>query len=244
MVLHRWLYVHYILENTHLFYVRTYGLIAIVILSIVFGFIVDNLWRCWFLSSSSTRRCKNGYTVTELNSELSLAEEGDDNISITSRNDNNNNDVDDVFCENDVTQNRGESFELRSLSPGKPIRQLIGTTHSVKKVLLELEISNGRPVLFDDYINDGEDEDEDSNTGPTNAYTTIAATQTVAKAMRNVATAQRPGVFYCGTKGLLDTIKSGVNTIQRQRRNDDEVAAGTNNGPFNNCVFYEESFEM
>merc|ERR1712194_761896 len=151
------------------------------------------------------RRRKNGYTVTatELNnSEFSLPEEGNDNNS-----NNNNNSNDTIFCENDGPQNCTEFVQVRSLSPGKPIRQLIGTTRSVKKVLLELEISNGRPILFDDNYNiisdsgEGEnnDEDEDSNTGPTTnatAYTTIATTTiqtTVATTMRNVAIAQNPG---------------------------------------------------
>lgn len=86
--------------------------------------------------------------------------------------------------------------------------------------------------MFDNYINDGEDhEDENSNTGPTKAYMTIAVTQTVATAMRNVATAQRPGVFCCGTTGFLDTIKSRGNNIQRQQRDDDEATADTHNDP-------------
>jgi hypothetical protein len=252
MLLHRWLYFHYILENTHQFFVRPYGLFVVLLLSIVVGFVVDVFWRYWLsLSSSSTRRYKKGYTATKVDSELALVEEGDDDKNsngITSRINNNNNN--NSFCgDSDGKQNNEEYLKLRSLSPGKPHRKVVGTSsRSIKKVLLELKISNGRPILFNEAYDDENnadevDEDEDSNNDSINAYTTSAA-EVAAEAMpimRSVVKAERPGVFYCGPEGLLDTIKSGVHKNRRRRR---DTEGDKNNDKIANCVFYEESFEM
>ena len=235
MVLHRWLYLHYILENTHQFFIRPYGLYGILILSIVVGVVVDGFWRFWlFLSSSSTRRYKNGYTATEVNNELALSDEGvndDNNNGITGGN---------IGIEN-TSFCGGNDETLRSLSPGEPHRKVIGTSsRGTKKVLLELGISNGRPILFDEDYDDENNASEDSNNDSIDAHATSAEVEAT-PILRNIIKAQRPGVFYCGPEGLLDTIKSGVHKNQQQLRDTDGDKANDN---IANCVFYEESFEM
>ena len=180
MVLHRWLYLHYILENTHQFFIRPYGLYGILILSIVVGVVVDGFWRFWlFLSSSSTRRYKNGYTATEVNNELALSDEGvndDNNNGITGGN---------IGIEN-TSFCGGNDETLRSLSPGEPHRKVIDTSsRGTKKVLLELGISNGRPILFDEDYDDENNASEDSNNDSIDAHATSAEVEAT-PIMRNI----------------------------------------------------------
>ena len=116
--------------------------------------------------------------------------------------------------------------------PGKAHQNVIDViqTNNQKRIILEIEFSNGRPILFDD------------NT----ANEDIIENQSITATMKNLIQAKSPGVFYCGQSGLFDAIKCGVN-IHRQiycQLMEDSADIDNDNCIVNDCAFYEESFEM
>ena len=61
-----------------MFSIRAYGVYAILVWSIIMGFAMDILWRCWFLCCSPVgRHRKNGYAVADEH-DLALAGPEDD----------------------------------------------------------------------------------------------------------------------------------------------------------------------
>lgn len=221
---HRWSYVNYATKSREQgFHARLYGTCGIIILSIVVVLVIDILYRV-FKFISSLLLFKNGYsTVTEATenyNELLLAEEAD------AGGDQANNCI--------LEKSTNESFELKYMIPGKAHKNVIDViqTNNQKRIILEIEFSNGRPILFDDNDNTANED--------------IIENQSITATMKNLIQAKSPGVFYCGQSGLFDAIKCGVN-IHRQiycQRMEDSADIDNDNCIVNDCAFYEESFEM
>jgi len=146
----------------------------------------------------------------------------------------------------DVPEARPEDPLPSSLVPGTPFfKEIVGpgrTTGSASGngksittgVLLELSISNGRPVL--ERGSDDDHDDDDTTRGVHPARAAAAGTS-----LRELAGADRPGVFYCGPGVLLESIRSRVGADRDERR---RLSGGGDNLRIADCTFYEESFEM
>lgn len=220
--------------NKHSFSVRAYGIYAVLAWSCVVGILAEVVWRCWSKWGSPSFR--KGYAIANKDDHgppPSFPAQGPH------------------FVERETTESKvaslvgtetnAKNYRLEEPSRGwfGPISLAPGRVYSEESIegptaypVLELSLSNGRPVL--EHGRGHLDNDDESG------GRVITPSEAI---LQEAAEADRPGVFYCGPGGLLERIKANVNTGRNEKRQHD----GSDNGSKQavaDCAFYEESFEM
>lgn len=216
------------------FSIRAYGLYAIFIWSCIVGILSEVAWRSWSMCVGSSYSRK-GYAIASHDDDESAAippqglrvADGDEK-------------EENGFTETETSardpfeEASYKGFGLVSLTPGTVYSEerLEGKTLATRPVL-QLSISNGRPILKQDGMNQG-DEIDDIDSSPSEVT------------LQQIVQADRPGIFYCGPDGLLETIKTDVNTGRNERRRlcGFDIDDGSHRPTISDCTFYEESFEM
>jgi len=212
-----------VLENRMSFMVRLYGLFAIVAWSAIVGLLAEIIFRSW--KAYSRRHIRKGYTIADRDcshkSSSSIpTEESTSASSSSSMESSSLESVDDALQIVPIAP--FTRLELASLAPG----QIYESGKSSESTIVELSLSYGRPVL--DSSGEIDEEKTDNEMGEI----ILSPSETTVK---EVVGADRPGVFYCGPTGLLDTIKANIASGRNERQQITNLAE---------CTFYEESFEM
>ena len=222
--------------NRHSFSVRAYGIYAILVWSCLVGILAEVVWRCWSKWGSPSFR--KGYAIANKDDHErppSFPAQGP-HFAKRER-------IESKVASLVKTEANAEDYCLEEPSRGwfGPTSLAPGSVYSEKSIkgqttypVLELSLSNGRPIL--EHGRGHLDDDDDDESGGH----VLTPSEAI---LQEAAGADRPGVFYCGPGGLLERIKANVNTGRNERRqqggsdNESKQAVA-------DCAFYEESFEM
>ena len=188
--------------NKHLFSVRLYGLFAILAWACLVGILTEATCRVW--SAWSLRHSLKGYTIAnkiDHKPQNSTYVDGEDGSETTGK----------------VSFDNSRQVPT-SLVPGRIYSE------EQNNLVLDLSLSNGRPILEYKMEPDDDNERGEDILSPSEAT------------LRDMVMADQPGVFYCGPQSLMEVIQSRVDTARKARPRRGLVES--------KCIFYEESFEM